>query len=154
MRLATISLAALALSTGMAFSQTTPSPGGASPMPGGPALPAPSTAAPQHVPAVNPLTTEDVSNITGTVVFGSDDKKIGSISHELMRPDSKTIDRLVVAEGGVLGIGAHNVAMPISDFKWDQDREGFVITKTADDLKAMPAWRDLSQQAMATPDSH
>jgi len=70
-----------------------------------------------------------------------------------MQPGSTTIDRLVVAEGGVLGIGAHNVALPIDQFKWDQDKEGFVIAKTADDVKSMPTWVDPSREAMATPSS-
>ena len=119
-------------------------------MPG--SAPAPAvTPAPQHVPAINPLTGEVVSNITGTAVYGSDDKKVGSISQELMKPDSKTIDRLVVAEGGVLGLGAHDVALPISQFTWDQSKEAFTINKTADDLKAMPAWQNPSKEAMATP---
>jgi hypothetical protein len=152
MRLGSITAAALALSTGVAFAQMTPSPGGASPAPGG--LVAPSVTTPAHIPAVNPLTTEDVSHITGTAVYGSDDKKIGSISRELMKPDSKTIDRLVVAEGGLLGVGAHDVAMPISQFKWDQDKEAFTIDKTVDDVKAMPEWQDPSRQAMATPPAH
>lgn len=117
MRLVSITAAALALSTSVAFAQMAPTPGGLSTPPnssGG--IGAPGAAAPPHVPAVNPLTTEDVSHITGTAVYGSDDKKLGSISHVLMKPDSKTIDRLVVAEGGLLGIGAHNVALPIDQF--------------------------------------
>jgi hypothetical protein len=152
MRLASITAVALALSTSVALAQATPSPGGANPMPGGLAGPSP-TAAPQHIPAVNPLTTENVSNITGTAVYGSDDKKVGTVAHELMTPESKTINRLVVAEGGVLGIGSHDVALPIGQFKWDQDKEGFTIDKTADDLKSMPAWQDPSRQAMAEPTS-
>jgi sporulation protein YlmC with PRC-barrel domain len=152
MRLVSITAVALALSTGVAFAQMAPTPGGLSTAPhgavggvGGPGV----TAAP-HVPAVNPLTTEDVSHITGTAVYGSDDKKIGSISHVLMKPDSKTIDRLVVAEGGLLGIGAHDVALPIDQFKWDQQKEGFTIGKTSADLKSMAEWQDPSRQAMAT----
>jgi hypothetical protein len=98
---------------------------------------------------MNPLTTEDVSHITGTAVYGSDDKKIGSISHVLMQPGSKTIDRLVVAEGGVLGLGAHDVALPIDQFTWDQQKEAFTIDKTNDDLKAMAEWRDPAREAVA-----
>ena len=104
----------------------------------------------QHVPAVNPLTQEDVSHIAGTAVYGSDDKKIGTISHVLMKPDSKTIDRLVVAEGGVLGIGAHNVALPIDRFKWSQDKEAFTIAKTGDELKTMAEWQDRTREAATT----
>ena len=148
MRLMSITAAtAFALSTSVAFAQMAPSPGGVSPAPraggaiGGPGA----TAAPQAAPAVNPLTGEDVSRITGTAVYGSDDKKIGSVSHVLMKPDSKTIDRFVVAEGGVLGVGAHHVALPVDQFRWDQQKEAFTIAKTAADLKAMAEWQDASR---------
>jgi len=154
MRLASITAAALALSTSVAFAQMTAPPGGSPTTPGGgggmagPGMNAPP---PPHVPAVNPLTTEDVSHITGTAVYGSDAKRVGSISHVLIKPDSKTVDRLVVSEGGLLGIGAHNVALPLDQFVWDQDKEGFTIGKTADDVKSMPEWQDPAREAMAAP---
>jgi sporulation protein YlmC with PRC-barrel domain len=149
MRFVSITAAALALTAGVALAQT-PSPGGLSTAPrSGSGIGAPAPAAVQHVPAINPLTAEDVSHITGTAVYGSDDKKIGSISHVLMKPDSKTIDRLVVAEGGVFGIGSHNVALPIDQFKWSQDKEGFVIAKTGDELKTMAEWQDPMREAAA-----
>jgi PRC-barrel domain len=88
----------------------------------------------------DPLKQEDVSQIKGAVVYGGDNKKIGSIATVLMRPDSHQIDRLVVGAGGVLGVGAHDVALPINQFRWDSQRAGFKISKTAADLKAMPAW--------------
>jgi len=151
MRLLSLTAAALALSTGFALAQT---PGGSTPPSGSGSIgaPAPATVAPR-APAINPLKDEDVSRITGTAVYGSDDKKIGSISHVLMKPDSKTIDRFVVAEGGVLGIGAHNVALPIDQFKWDQSKEGFIIAKTADELKTMAEWQDPLREASAAPGS-
>ncbi|HXQ51220.1 MAG TPA: PRC-barrel domain-containing protein [Stellaceae bacterium] len=149
MRVVSLTAAVLALSTGLAFAQMSP-PGG------GPAMPQPGTGAPgatavPHVPAVNPLTAEDVSSITGTAVFGSGDQQLGRVSHVLMKPDTKTIDRLVVAQGGVFGIGAHNVALPLDQFKWDQQKEGFTVAKSADDLKSMAEWQDPSRQAMAAP---
>ncbi len=150
MRLLSMTAVALALSTGVAMAQMGPTPSGTT-TPGGGTIGGPGAPLVQHVPAVNPLTTEDVSHITGTAVYGSDDKKVGSISHVLMTPDSKTIDRLVVAEGGVLGIGSHNVAMPISQFTWNQDKEGFTVGKTTDDLKSMAAWQDPWREAMTAP---
>jgi hypothetical protein len=66
--------------------------------------------------------------------------KIGSIATVLMRPDSHQIDRLVVGAGGVLGVGAHQVALPVDQFRWDSEKRGFKISKTEVDLEAMPAW--------------
>ena len=83
-----------------------------------------------------------VSNLKGVDVMGSDDKKVGDITTELMNPSSRTIDRLVVSVGGVLGVGGHHVALPVNDFQWDGQRGGFKIAKTADDLKAMTQWKE------------
>src|SRR5437879_4569354 len=66
--------------------------------------PAAPPAAAVRTPTPDPLKMEDVSKISGTTVYGSDDSKIGSVSTVLMKPDTKTIDRLVVNAGGVLGV--------------------------------------------------
>src|SRR5260370_38589680 len=58
-----------------------------------------------------------------------------------MKRESKMMDRLVVSEGGLLGVGSHRVALPLDGFKWDGEKEGFTIAKTADELKSMPEWR-------------
>jgi sporulation protein YlmC with PRC-barrel domain len=93
---------------------------------------------------------EDVSKISGTAVYGSDDSKIGSVSTVLMNPESKTIDRLVVNSGGILGVGGHKVAVPIDQLTWDSDKGAFKIAKTTDDVKSMPEWQ--SETARATTD--
>lgn len=148
MRIGIIAAASvIALLGGSALAQTsTSSPPGAARPPG-----ATQPAAPPKVPAVNPLTTEDVSKISGTNVYGTDDKKLGSVATALMDPKSKTIDRLVVSEGGVLGMGAHKVALPVGDFSWDGQKEGFKLAKTADELKSMPEWQDHAATASAGP---
>jgi sporulation protein YlmC with PRC-barrel domain len=133
----------LALLSGPVIAQTSAPSSGASPSTaplGGMSGPAAS----MPKPAQNPLTDEDVSKIKGTNVYGSDGKKIGDVSTALMKPESKTLDRLVVTSGGVLGVGGHQAALPISEFQWDADKGGFKVAKTADDLKAMPAWQDSS----------
>ena len=136
------SLALLAAGPALAQSQ---SPGGGALMP-----PAGSSAAPrahQRAPAPNPLTGEDVSMIQGAAVYDSSGARIGSVSNVLMQPTTKTIDRLVVGQGGILGVGSHHVVLPVDAFSWDQQKDGFTVTKTAADLKAMPEWpqKQLSQ---------
>jgi sporulation protein YlmC with PRC-barrel domain len=131
--------AALAASTGTAMAQMgSPSLGGASHPPGA----GPGITQPPHVPAVNPLAAEDVAHFNGTPVYGSDDREIGSVSTEVMDPASKRIKALVVAEGGVFGIGAHKVSLPVEQFTWDSGKECLRVQKTAADLKSMPAWAD------------
>ena len=91
-------------------------------------------------PAINPLTQEDISLIEGTTVHGGDGAKLGHITSVLMDPKTKQIDRLVVAAGGLLGIGSHRVAIAVDQFSWDGDKAVFKITKDMASLKAMPEW--------------
>ena len=121
-----------------------PSSTGRTPSPGG-SMSAPPAAV--KTPAPDPLKMEDTSKITGSTVYGSDDSKIGSVSTLLMKPENKTIDRFVVSEGGVLGVGSHKVALPVDQFTWDSDKGGFKIAKTADDLKSMPEWQNQTARA-------
>ncbi|HZT50380.1 MAG TPA: PRC-barrel domain-containing protein [Stellaceae bacterium] len=134
-----------ALASATATAQTT-TPGAGTPPRTGSAAGAPAAA---KAPAPDPLKDEDVSQVSGSAVYGSDGKKVGSVSTALMNPESRTIDRLVVSEGGLLGVGAHKVAMPIDQFKWDSAKEGFVIGKSADDLKSMAAWEDPARATTA-----
>lgn len=142
-------VASVALLAGAAFGQSAPGGSGAAGSPGPAPMSSGASAQPQK-PAINPLTLEDVSKIKGTAVYDSADKKIGSISTILMKPESKTIDRFVIGEGGVLGVGSHYVAMPIDAFTWDAQKDGFRLAKTADDLKSMPEWKE---QVAESPDS-
>jgi len=84
---------------------------------------------------------EDVSKVRGADVRGRDDKKIGDVETVLMKPESKQIDRVVVDVGGVLGVGAHRVALPIDELKWDPKAGAFRVSRTEDELKGMPEWR-------------
>jgi sporulation protein YlmC with PRC-barrel domain len=147
--LLTASMAAL-LAAGPVWAQTSP---GHSPSTTGPGtVGGPSNAArppAPKTPAPNPLQQEDVSKLKGTDVYGADDKKIGDIETALMKPDSKTIDRLVVKAGGVLGIGGHAVAMPVDEFRWDADKGAFRVSKSEEDLKSMPEWKAPSSTASA-----
>ncbi len=103
----------------------------------------PNATAPRPIPpAPSPLAREDVSKIIGASVYGPDDKKIGTVSTVLMQPSQLKVDRLVVAEGGLLGIGSHLVAMPIDEFQWDSAKGVFKVTTTGEEVKSMPAWKE------------
>ncbi|HKW52545.1 MAG TPA: PRC-barrel domain-containing protein [Stellaceae bacterium] len=96
---------------------------------------------PQASSKPDPLTQDDISQIKGAAVYGSDGKKVGSIATVLMKPGSRTVDRLVVGAGGLLGVGAREVVLPLDQFHWDAAKGGFKIAKTEDDLKKMPEWK-------------
>jgi sporulation protein YlmC with PRC-barrel domain len=107
----------------------------------------PTPAVAQPAPKPNPLKSEDVSGITGNAVYGPDNTNLGSVSAVLMNPETKAVDRLVVSSGGVLGVGSHRVAVPISNVSWDADKGGFKISQTAEQLKAAPEWVEGSHAA-------
>ena len=130
-------VSALALLAGPALAQTTSPGGGAGTRPST----TPPAAAPAPKPLPDPMKQEDVSQIKGSAVYDSDDKKIGSVSAVLMKPESKQIDRFVVTAGGVLGVGGRDLALPTDDFKWDVAKGGFKIAKTEAQLKSMPEWK-------------
>jgi len=144
MRTIPIAVAALTLMSAAAFAQTTPS------SPSRPASPGAAMAPAKPAPAINPLTQEDISKIEGQTIYGGDDAKIGHVSNVLMDPKTKQIDRLVVAAGGVLGIGSHRVAIPVDQFTWDGERSVFKLQKDVVALKSMPEW---VEGAMATGSS-
>jgi sporulation protein YlmC with PRC-barrel domain len=135
---------ALMLMAAPVLAQTTPTPAPRSTPPAATMTPPPAAV---RTPAPDPLKMEDVSKITGTAVYGSDDSKIGSVSTVLMKPESKTIDRVVVNAGGLLGVGGHKVAVPINQLTWDSEKDAFKIAKTTDDLKAMPEWQNQTARA-------
>ena len=149
-RMRVIALAsALALLAGPALAQSTTPGAGPAPSTGLAPSAAPGAAVAKPRPIPNPLTQEDVSNIKGTAVYDSQGKDVGSVSTVLMKPQSKTIDRLVVTEGAILGIGGHYVALPVSDFSWDKQKEAFKVAKTIEEIKAMPAWHEREQVSEA-----
>src|SRR6266851_3473359 len=113
-----VAASALALFAVPALAQTT-SPGAGT-----------NTPAAAQTQKADPLKQEDVSQIKGATVYGSDDKKIGA--------------------GGVLGVGAHDVALPIDQFRGDAGKGGFKIAKTEDELKKMPEWKSAGSPGAAS----
>lgn len=110
-------------------------------------------AAAVHTPKPNPLMQADVNKIEGAEVLGRDGKKIGDVSTVLMQPQDKKIDQLVVHTGGVLGIGGRYVALPVTAFNWDSNKDAFTIDKTANDVKYLAEWKGSSSTATETGSS-
>lgn len=154
--IAIAAVSAVLLSSASVYAQT-PSPASPGARPPGAMAPA---AAPR--PAPNPLKQEMVSKIEGTTVYGTNDAKLGDVSHVLMDPSSKKIDRLVVKTGAVLGIGGHQVAIPVDKFSWEADKDGLKLSMDEASLKAQPEWVEGSDTgtgsstppAGMTPPSH
>jgi sporulation protein YlmC with PRC-barrel domain len=57
------------------------------------------------------------TKLTGLNVYDSQNNKIGDINELLIGQDGK-IEAVVVGIGGFLGMGEHNVAIPMNEVKW------------------------------------
>ena len=74
--------------------------------------------------------------ILGKDVYNDAGEKIGDINDLIVAP-SRAISYAIVGVGGFLGMGEHNVAVPVSKFKQQMDK--IVLPgATKDALKAAP----------------
>ena len=74
--------------------------------------------------------------IMGKAVYNEEKQKIGTIDDLIVTPD-KSVSYAIIGVGGFLGMGKHDVAIPVNHFKVENDR----ITlpgATKDALKALP----------------
>lgn len=133
-RIPIIPAALLVIAGGVASAETATSRPVDTPAPSAGAAPIQGAATP------NPLKQEDVSRIEGASVYGADNRKVGHVSTVLMNPDTKRIDRLVVASGGVLGVGGRRVAISVERFLWDAEKRFFRLPMTTVNLRVMPEW--------------
>jgi len=136
----TIAMAAVSalLLSGTAFAQTPSTSTSPGTHPASPGTARPAAAAPRPTP--DPLKQENVSDIEGKSVYGSNNESLGSVSAVLMNPQSKTLDKLVVKSGGVLGVGAHRYAVAVDKFTWDSEKGAFKLGMDEKALKSQPEW--------------
>lgn len=105
-----------------------------------------------HTPLAPGELTED--NVVGAVIYGPDDEKVGTISHQhgtgatgLTGAPGQTgaTGQVVVDVGGFLGIGAKPVALSMSQLTFMRDQDGTVHATTSltkDQAKALPEHKD------------
>jgi sporulation protein YlmC with PRC-barrel domain len=74
--------------------------------------------------------------ILGKSVYNDSKQKIGTIDDLIITPD-RAISYAIVGVGGFLGMGKRDVAVPVNQFKADQDRI-ILPGATKDALKALP----------------
>ena|SRR5579864_7003059 len=134
-------LAAVSALMSTALAQAPPT---SSAAPAAPAAPAASSTS-QAVPA-QAADEWLTSKLKGTAVIGSDDQKIGDISDVLIDKMGH-VKAFVVGIGGVLGIGAKQVALDMNAFKPMPATEGkseqFKLSMTSDQLKQMAEFKPL-----------
>jgi sporulation protein YlmC with PRC-barrel domain len=77
--------------------------------------------------------------ILGKAVYNDKNEKIGVVDDLIITPD-KSVSYAIIGAGGFLGMGKHDVAIPVGQFK--EDKGKIVLAgATKDALKAMPKFQ-------------
>jgi len=74
--------------------------------------------------------------IMGQTVYNDKDESVGKVEDIIIAPD-KAVSYAIVGAGGFLGLGKHDVAIPVNQFKV-KDGKLVLAGATKDTLKAMP----------------
>ncbi len=85
----------------------------------------------------------------GQSVYNTGNESIGKVSDLIMQKNGGIV-AAVVGVGGFLGIGAKNVAVPMSNISIAQNQDGTVkltTSESADSLKAAPEFQTLAMQS-------
>ena len=75
----------------------------------------------------------------GTNVYDLTGNKIGEVKDIVLEKTANNVLFAVVSFGGVLGIGEKYHPVPWSELDYDPSRGGYVVSFTAEQLKAAPA---------------
>jgi sporulation protein YlmC with PRC-barrel domain len=78
------------------------------------------------------------SKLIGKNVYGPDDKSIGDVADLILDKDGR-VDRVIVAVGGLLGIGDKHIAVPMNEVKWGQE-DRLTVNMTKEQLKDHPSY--------------
>jgi hypothetical protein len=136
----TTAVAALLLAAAPAFAQTATSPAAE------PATTAATPAAPTaNIQYVGRQMEGQwlASEVIGETVRGPNNDKIGEISNLLLDKDGKVM-AAVIGVGGFLGIGQKDVAVPFTDLKLSNERDGDItLAATEEQLRNAPQFMDL-----------
>lgn len=117
----------------LAFAQTTPTP----------TPTARTAAAPPTQTIITPVaaaTARRASKVIGANIINEENNNVGEV-HDLMVDMAGGGSIAVLSVGGFLGIGERYVAVPVSDLRWNNERERWMLPgATVDSLKARPAF--------------
>ena len=76
--------------------------------------------------------------VLGKTVYNDKGEKIGKVDDIIVAPD-KAVSYAIIGAGGFLGMGRHDVAIPVSQLK-ETDQKFILAGGTKDAIKAMPAF--------------
>lgn len=108
-----------------------------------PTPPAPTAAAPPTQTIITPVaagSARRASKVIGANIINEENRSVGEV-HDLMVDMAGGGSIAVLSVGGFLGIGERYVAVPVSDLRWNSERERWMLPgATVDSLKARPAF--------------
>ena len=80
------------------------------------------------------------SRVIGTTVYNTAGENIGEIEDVMLDKLSNGIMFAVIGFGGFLGISEKYHAIPWASLDYDEDRGGYVVPFSEDQLKAAPSY--------------
>lgn len=80
------------------------------------------------------------SRVIGTAVYNTAGDHIGDIEDVMLEKMSNGIMFAVIGFGGFLGIGEKYHALPWSTLDYDEDKGGYVVPFTKEQLEAAPSY--------------
>ena len=80
------------------------------------------------------------SSIIGTSVVNPKRESLGDIKEVVIDPSTGKIAYAVVSFGGFLGMGEKLFAVPFSAFKYDMEKNEYILDVSKDRLKAAPGF--------------
>jgi sporulation protein YlmC with PRC-barrel domain len=81
-------------------------------------------------------------------VVNDNEEEIANVSDLILDRGSGRIEYLVIKTGSTLGLGGRAVAIPYGAFRWDNDKERFVLASTGEQLAQFPEYSAESWKAM------
>ena len=75
--------------------------------------------------------------VLGKTVYNDSGDGIGKVDDIIVAPD-KAVSYAIIGAGGFLGVGRHDVAIPVSQIKQQGDGKFVLAGATKDAIKAMP----------------
>ena len=90
-------------------------------------------------------------DVMDKAVYNDSDEKIGSIDDLIISP-TKSLSYAIIGVGGFLGIGTHDVAIPVNHIK-EQDNKLVLRGATKEALKALPEFQYAKKEGETPPAS-
>jgi len=80
------------------------------------------------------------SKVKGTSVYSSAGDKIGHVEDVILDKQSNSILFAALGFGGMLGVGEKYAAVPWSVLDYSEDKGGYVVPMSEDEIKNAPAY--------------